>query len=356
MLGPGAFRLLLAFIVVVHHSTPLRMGALAVYLFYILSGYWIAKMWDERYARSRNPLLTFYVSRWWRLAPVFLLCAALGLVWMLCRGSALPIRDSPFVWFLRQLPIAGSGGAGRILPPAWSLDVEMQFYLLGPALFWLLRRTSRPIGWIAGGALLLLTVSHFWHGGSAEIPVLYPFLAFFAGGILIHRTQWHPSRATGNSALAAIVLLMTIALMRPELRAGIWRVGRHSQIPADASNAVMLLWVVLAVLSLPAIARNVRRASIPLDRTMGDLAYPLYLFHWLPREFYYALGAPSRPAWQALALLLANFACAFSGAWVIYKFVDRPLDRLRSRWVGKRLRILSASPESSIAPSIHGVH
>ena len=356
MPGPGAFRLILAFIVVVHHSTPLRMGALAVYIFFILSGYWIAKMWDERYARSRNPLVTFYVSRWWRLAPVFLICTGLGALWMLCRGNSLPIRDSPFLWLLRQLPVAGSGRAGLVLPPAWSLDVEMQFYLLAPALIWLLARMSRPIAWAAGGALLVLPVSHFWHGGSAEIPVLFPFLAFFAGGILIHCTQWHPSRTTGILALSATVLPLTIALMRPDLRAGIWRVGRHSQIPTDASNAVMLLWVVLAVLSLPAVARNVRKVSAPWDRTMGDLAYPLYLFHWLPREFYYALGAPSRPAWQAVALLLANFACAFGGAWVIYKLVDRPLDRLRSQWVGKRLRIFSARPGSSIAPPIHGVH
>ena len=345
MSGPGAFRLILAFIVVIHHSTPLRMGALAVYLFFILSGYWISKMWDERYAVSRNPLLTFYVSRWWRLAPVFLLCTALGLLWTLGRGSLPPFRDGPFLWFLRQLPVAGSGGAGSVLPPAWSLDVEMQFYLLAPALIWLLHRLSHPVAWVAGGALFVLPISHFWRGGSADVPVLIPFLPFFVGGLLIHRTQWQPSRTMGVWALAAVVMALAIGMTVPELRAGMWIVGRHSSPPM---NGVMLLWVVIAALSLPVIARNVHRASALLDRTLGDIAYPLYLFHWMPRECYYALGGPSRPAWQAVALLILNFTCAFGGAWMIYKMVDRPLDRLRSRWVARRHCASTAGVASAI--------
>ncbi len=345
MPGPGTLRLILAFVVVVHHSTPLRMGALAVYLFFILSGYWIAKMWDERYAQSRNPLLTFYVSRWWRLAPVFLICTALGLMWTLGRGNPLPFRNSPFLWFVRQLPVAGSGGAGSVLPPAWSLDVEMQFYLLAPVLIWLLRWMNRPMAWLAGGVLLFLPLIHFWRGGSADVPMLIPFLPFFVGGILIHRTQWQPSRTLGIWALSTVVMALVIGLTVPELRDGMWIVGRHS---SPRMNGVMLLWVVISALSLPVIARNVRRVSTPLDRTLGDLAYPLYLSHWMPRECYYALGGPSRPAWQAVALLILNFACAFVGAWVIYKVVDRPLDRLRSQWVIKRHSAATVSAASAI--------
>ena len=345
MFGPGAFRLILAFIVVVHHSTPLRMGALAVYIFFVLSGYWIAKMWDERYARSRIPLLTFYISRWWRLAPVFLICTALGALWTLGRGNPLPSRGSPFHWFLRQLPIVGSAGAGSVLPPAWSLDVEMQFYLVAPALIWLFLRISRPMLRVAAGALFALPIFHFLRGGSADIPILLPFLPFFIGGILIHRIQWHPSRVVIVRALSTAALIMTIAVSIPALRAGIWIVGRNS---APPMNPAMQIWVALAALSLPLVAWSVRRSSTPTDRMMGDLAYPLYLFHWLPRECYYALGGPSRPIWQAVALLLLNFACAIGGALLIYRLVDRPLDRLRSRWVAKRICRANVCAESAI--------
>jgi peptidoglycan/LPS O-acetylase OafA/YrhL len=43
-IGSGLFRLFLAFAVVLHHSFPLRLGAWAVDVFFILSGYWISRL------------------------------------------------------------------------------------------------------------------------------------------------------------------------------------------------------------------------------------------------------------------------------------------------------------------------
>ena len=70
VLGPGMFRLLLSLLVVLHHSLPLRLGTWAVYVFFILSGFWICRMWRQRYAETQSPYLTFLVSRWWRLPRV----------------------------------------------------------------------------------------------------------------------------------------------------------------------------------------------------------------------------------------------------------------------------------------------
>ncbi len=39
--GPGYFRLFLAALVFLHHSSRLHLGTFAVYIFFILSGYWI---------------------------------------------------------------------------------------------------------------------------------------------------------------------------------------------------------------------------------------------------------------------------------------------------------------------------
>src|ERR1700736_4048071 len=87
-MGPGFFRLFLSFVVVCHHSFPFRLGAWGVYVFFILSGFWISRMWRQRYAQTHHPLLTFMISRWWRLAPVFLICTALSVTSSFFLGDA----------------------------------------------------------------------------------------------------------------------------------------------------------------------------------------------------------------------------------------------------------------------------
>jgi peptidoglycan/LPS O-acetylase OafA/YrhL len=63
--GPGAFRLLLALAVLVHHSVGfIACGAPAVYLFFVLSGYWVTLLWDRKYSGLAHPYLVFWSSRW----------------------------------------------------------------------------------------------------------------------------------------------------------------------------------------------------------------------------------------------------------------------------------------------------
>src|SRR5258708_35766145 len=179
LLSPGGVRLLLALVVVVHHFLPLRAGSWAVDVFFVPSGSCITRMWNPRYRQTRIPYITFLVSRWWRLAPVFLVCTVLGL------GSALLLREGSLVnaqansaWWLRQLLIVGSSDAGRILPPTWSLDVEMQFYLIAPLLIWAFARLEPAWRWMIVTLLLLALVYFLGSGGYPESATLCLFSGF----------------------------------------------------------------------------------------------------------------------------------------------------------------------------------
>src|SRR5436309_502100 len=137
--GPGAFRLFLALLVVLNHSTPLRLGTWAVGLFFCLSGFWIAEMWSSKYSQMPHPYWEFIVSRWWRLAPVLFATTLLAICAM--RGGLIGGDtgvSSKIAWWCTQPPIAGSTVAGTMLPPVWSLDVEMKFYFAAPIIFILL--------------------------------------------------------------------------------------------------------------------------------------------------------------------------------------------------------------------------
>ena len=72
------------------------------------------------------------------------------------------------------------------------------------------------------------------------------------------------------------------------------------------------------------------------DRFLGNLAYPLYLFHWIPRDWYSHFTSRSDPVWRQCALLAMNFLAAAAGACLILFLVDQASERLLEGWVASR--------------------
>lgn len=347
ILGPGLVRFLLAFAVVVHHSFPLRMGAWAVYAFFILSGYWIARMWKEKYATTRQAPITFLCSRWCRLAPVFFVSLGLAFVSSSLIPSAPPLPQHFSEWALRQIPIIGSKSAGNILPPTWSLDVEMQFYLVFTACMFIGGTKWRGlVNWLIGALAavsVVLVVDELCTGlmGSHRSSLSIYFW-LFAIGIWIYEVRWMPSRMTAAASAGAFLAVTAVLLLLPLTREAIWMRG-STQAEATAMGAadprwiVQAWWVIGAVIFVPFIAWNVRQKSDASDRVLGNWAYPLYLFHWIPRDWYYSQVNWAAPFWHNILLLAANFAAALGGSWLILKLIDLPADRWRARWVNSRL-------------------
>jgi peptidoglycan/LPS O-acetylase OafA/YrhL len=338
---PGFFRLFLSFVVVFHHSFPLRLGAWGVYVFFILSGFWICRMWRERYAQTRHPLLTFIVSRWWRLAPIFLICTVLSVVSSFFLGDvgALQRASNP-VWWVRQFLIAGSNQVGTNLPPTWSLDVEMQFYLVAPFLIALFEGVRPFSRWMIIAAASGWLIFFLLRGGNVQNAHLALFVGFFLSGITIEICEWKPSRITAISSLIFFFGMTLILAFFPQTRSGVWRAGLAPVLATNnfPSFVVNLWWIIGSGAVIPFVAWNVVQNSPRFDRLLGTLAYPLYLFHWIPRDWYYHLSQRSDPIWKQCALLSMNFLAASAGAMIILLIVDQPLDRLRTRWVAGRKR------------------
>ena len=309
----GLLRYLLASLVLYSHLGHgvlggINPGVSAVVVFYMLAGSVVAGLWQKWHALP-DGLPRFYRDRLWRILPQYLLvCAAAALLWAAGAQSPFLARQpGPLQWLaqITVIPLAYymyMGGDGFVLvPPAWSLGVELQFYVLAPALVLLPRRRLIPVALaslavFAAAQMRWLDADHF---GYRLLPgVLFLFLA---GAALRRRTMAIP--------LALLWLGMALYL------ALIW-----GQPPVPYRRDVALGFVLgLPVLALLQRRRAPRAALTPrrpspalaaarwLDRTLASASYGVFLWHF-PVLWALALGGlPLRQGGSAeLALVWAG--------------------------------------------------
>jgi peptidoglycan/LPS O-acetylase OafA/YrhL len=367
----GLLRLYLALCVVGMHSTPvlpwtMHDGMQAVQIFYIISGFYMAMVLSAaRYPSVRR----FYWSRFLRIFPVTWLVLA-GVIAASCAAGLLtghwmalaPYVANPFavngalgVWiaavsnvtlfgqdwvmFLTH-PLGERLGITRnfwldahplfrllLIPQAWSVGVELCFYLLVPYINRLRTVTIAAIALVS----LVARLAAYAYLGLAHDPWTYRFFTFelcsFLLGMLAFRMYAATRGRVATPALAATFTGFAIAsvVALAVFDAAAMLVVQISGRPGDATSSVAtyLLWPFL-VAGLFALTRN-----NTLDRTLGELSFPIYLVH-------YFVVSLARPALQAASIAPSwlgpvTAAVSIAVAAVLFKWCIEPIDRARHR-------------------------
>jgi peptidoglycan/LPS O-acetylase OafA/YrhL len=319
--SPGALRLTLALAVFLHHTTNFNIGMSAVLIFFVLSGYWVAAMWAQIYSNTSSSYYTYLVSRIWRVAPVFALCSAISWALLLARGDAPEFVGGLTHQIFSNILIVGYNS----LPfqanlPGWSLDMEMQFYLIAPFVIFLL---SKNIYLLLACALLSFCAQ--WLGGSATVA---PFLYFFGIGVASASHGLKPGRTLAYaSLLATLAVVLTCAML---VAKGLFLDGSPEAPPMVFGSKTNML---IAIMMTPWALYTTRQRSDSKDRMLGDLSYIFYLLHWS------VLGAlRTGEGSYADRFLLCSEALVviLAASYVIWRLFDRPINKLRSAWVSNR--------------------
>jgi peptidoglycan/LPS O-acetylase OafA/YrhL len=119
-------------------------GQYGVFVFFLISGYIVPASLERK-----GSIRTFWVSRVFRLYPLYLLAIGLAvLLWAIGRGSLHGAGGDPETSVLSQFLMMSNVLAGPNLPNVvWSLSYEMVFYLLLTALF--IGGVHKRSGWYA---------------------------------------------------------------------------------------------------------------------------------------------------------------------------------------------------------------
>jgi peptidoglycan/LPS O-acetylase OafA/YrhL len=351
----GRVRLLLALLVFISHSPLAHLinghafeaAPLAVQCFFVISGFLIAFILDQKY---HDDLTAFYHNRFVRLAPAYIAVAGLALlmklgfeehyiqdvmalgkeaaVYLVAVNALLVGQDAALFLDVinRHLMLTADFKAANVklyqyilVPQAWSLSLEIYFYGLIPFLIkrrrWLMSVFAASVG---------LRLVLFYGVRLDHDPWTYRFfpteLAVFLLGVIAYQYRkmlllpaaWH------SRALWA-VLLMLIAM--PPLFVFL-----------DWGHPVLYSAFILGfALLMPTLFAQSRDNA--WDATIGDLSYPLYLGHILVIQGVSRLIQPGHPfAVTCVSLLLSVLLAVFikmgieqpaQNYWKVRKYVER---------------------------------
>jgi peptidoglycan/LPS O-acetylase OafA/YrhL len=354
-----------------------NLGQYGVFVFFLVSGYIVPASLERK-----GSIRGFWISRAFRLYPMFLLGLVLSLVlYKTGHGTVYNAGKHPLAAVLGWLFMLQNLVAGLNLPDvAWTLSYEMLFYLLLAALFsWGIHRRS---GWYASGfamgavalggvfpmaaigvwanstgpkavaidavvdalilaglALAVLSRPRLARAGTtlAALVVLvlvavnqnYPYrwsgcmiLALMFTGTLIYRAE----RKQVSRVVAAAVAVGVLALLT---YAGIWhgaRYGQHWQV--QWTTSVLLAGATFGI------GLAARKLRIPRwCAWLGMISYSVYLLHPLVLNAYRTVGVLHRKhTLPDQVLLFAGLLAVITGLSALtYYFVEKPMQRLGRR-------------------------
>ena len=165
--------------------TFLTNGGNGVLLFFVISGFILSLPFAQMYLRKEKPvnLQWYYLRRLTRLEPPYLIVltvlfvAEVFLIKKYDFGEALP-HYLASVFYIHNFVYKE---ASTILPLAWSLEVEVQFYVVAPLLFLIFLVRKAAVRRLIM-ALIIIAGLYYWYNDWG-FPHLLKYLHFFFAGI-----------------------------------------------------------------------------------------------------------------------------------------------------------------------------
>ena len=280
----GLLRFVLALMVVAAHLSGgiqflSHWGVFAVFGFYLVSGYLMAVILNETYSFK---FLPFTANRFLRLFPIYYLVALGSAVVIFFVPSASRFHPAWEIKY-RLIDLLGNGlifpfefydASFRLIPPTWSVAVELVNYFL----LWLIVARSRKLAittllfalayHVIGLATGLDWVKRYYPFYAALLPFSLGACIYFFRSLLFSLSTLALQRISIFSFLTWVANLIVCGVV-----AGVG--GRYFDFFFYVNLVCLLAFV--SCLTTPAFSVLFKRSG----KALGDLAYPIFLTHWI---------------------------------------------------------------------------
>ena len=291
-------------------------GPMAVWCFFFISGFLISNILYERYAgRYRD----FLVNRFLRIFPTYWVALMIGIVLFLIDPSGVTkinknifIPDN-FTGWITNLFIFNLFKPPIIVPPAWSLAIELNWYII------LFVASFFPRRWVLtflfANLLRPFVLFFILH---QEIYLQGAGFAFSLGAIAYH-LDWEFPKFAQYLALATIPILMYLIPIYFSL--SIFKANTLG-VTLSLMGAVVLLYIAMPVL-------RAGKSSNLFSNLTGELSYPVFLTHQYAS--WVAVHKFNVPHWPSWMLVFTTTFITLIISFFIIKVVEHPIAKVRMK-------------------------
>ncbi|BDH15304.1 acyltransferase family protein [Streptomyces hygroscopicus] len=299
-------------------------GCLGVQIFFVISGFVICL---SGWGRTLRAFIASRVSRlypaYW--AAILLVTAVFALPWVAFEALA-PSEVLTNLTMLQQ-PL----GVDRVLGVCWTLWAEMRFYALFALCVVLPGATRRRVVLFCAGWTLAAALAQAAHQPFLDTVLMPEYAPFFIGGVGLYLLHRYGAR----DPIAWAIVLVSWLIGQHYAVAGLWHAPSATAF-SYRSTAVIIAVVTLGFALVAAVALGrLHWANWRWLTVAGALTYPFYLVHehlgWVVvRALHHGIGLPS------YATLILTVALMLLLAWVLHRFIERPLTPLLKRSIDPR--------------------
>ncbi len=320
-----------------------KLGNYGVHLFFMISGFILALPFLEHYTKggARPSLPAYYLRRITRLEPPYILSMVAFFALGLATGKyAFHAHWPNFLASLIYIHNVVYGEGSLINVSAWSLEIEVQFYVLVPLLVLTFRLRPIPrrlllVAAILTGTWLALRIPPSWPA------TILSFSQFFLSGFLLADLYLHHLRAASPARLYDALALLAVAAF-----AGVHLVPGLERFAMPATPLSFFLYGVCVFRGTW--VRDLHRWA-PVT-VLGGMCYSVYLLHariiYLPiRAFGAWVHLTGSFTADVVVLIAALVPVVFSVSAIYFFFVERPFmqrDWPRRFWAWVRGRVVTA--------------
>lgn len=325
----GTLRYILACLVVVAHVGPLplkHMGYYAVLCFFCLSGYILSRAYVRDYEKTDHGYVRYYANRLLRVFPTYLMTLAVTVALVATAPETAryihPLSQMPGstgVWLANIVPVNAHTLTGylpqaMLIPPAWSLGVELVYWLLLPVV---IRYPFLLLPWL--GASLLATLYAYALKAGLELryfSLLSGALPFAVGAALC---RLQPERFVQHT-LALLLILPGI----------LYYVGSHALVADPFYWGLFGAIAFNALLVAGCAGLKASPCLQQIDDKLGQLAYPLFLLH-IPVAICLSLLIGQNAGSRTWPFLFVCIIATTLAAWMNWRLIEAPINRWRAR-------------------------